>query len=175
MGSTGGDRGLHLRLRPRTARLDRAPQRTLHHGSTMSFSPLDSELFGPLFATDAMRACFSDQAWVSSMLAVEAALARSESRLGLAPDGLGPAIEAIRPADLEIAAIGVRAGIAGVPTIPFVQAVQARLSPELERSFHKGATTQDIIDTALVLRVRDALHLVTTDLDAIMAGLARLA
>ena len=141
----------------------------------MSFSPLDSELFGPLFATDAMRACFSDRAWIGSMLAVEAALARSESQLGLAPAALAPAIEAIRPEDLDIAAIGVRAGVAGVPTIPFVQAVQARLTAELERSFHKGATTQDIIDTALVLRMRDALELIAVDLDAIMVGLARLA
>ena len=141
----------------------------------MSFSPLDSELFGPLFATDAMRACFSDTAWVGSMLAVEAALARSESQFGLAPETLAAAIEAIRPEDLDIAAIGVRAGVAGVPTIPFVQAVQARLKPELERSFHKGATTQDIIDTALVLRMRDALKLIAVDLDAIMVGLARLA
>ena len=79
----------------------------------MSFSPLDSELFGPLFTTESMRACFADRAWVGSMLAVEAALARSESRLGLAPDALGSAIEAIRPEDLDIAALGVRAGIAG--------------------------------------------------------------
>jgi 3-carboxy-cis,cis-muconate cycloisomerase len=141
----------------------------------MSFSPLDSELFGPLFATDAMRACFADTAWIGSMLAVEAALARSESQFGLAPAALAPAIEAIRPEDLDITAIGVRAGVAGVPTIPFVQAVQARLSPDLERSFHKGATTQDIIDTALILRLRDALKLIAADLAAIIAGLARLA
>jgi 3-carboxy-cis,cis-muconate cycloisomerase len=141
----------------------------------MTFSPPDSQLFGPLFATDAMRACFSDTAWVGSMLAAEAALARAESELGLAPAALAPAIDAIRPEDLDIAAIGVRAGIAGVPTIPFVQAVQARLAPELERSFHKGATTQDIIDTALVLRLRDALRLIEADLDAVLAGLAGLA
>src|SRR5580700_344959 len=141
----------------------------------MSFSPLDSELFGPLSATDAMRACFSDTEWVGSMLAVEAALARSESQLGLAPAALAPAIEAIRPGDLDIAALGVRAGVAGVPTIPFVQAVQARLPTDLERSFHKGATTQDIVDTALVLRVREALELTASDLDAIIQGLSRLA
>jgi 3-carboxy-cis,cis-muconate cycloisomerase len=109
------------------------------------------------------------------MLAVEAALARTQSRFGIAPQGLAPAIEAIRPIDLDIAALGVRAGVAGVPTIPFVQAVQARLSADLERSFHKGATTQDIIDTALVLRLRDALDLVAVDLGAIIAGLSRLA
>ena len=141
----------------------------------MSFSPLDSELFGPLFATDAMRACFSDTAWIGSMLAVEAALARSESRFGLVSAALASAIEAIRPEGLDIAAIGARTGVAGVPTIPFVHAVQARLTAELERSFHKGATTQDIIDTALVMRVRDALKLIAADLDTIMAGLARMA
>ena len=141
----------------------------------MSFAPTDSELFGPLFATDAMRACFSDVAWVGSMLAVEAALARSEARAGLAPEALAPAIEAIHPGELDIASIGERAGVAGVPTIPFVQAVQARLPADLERSFHKGATTQDIIDTALVLRLREALKLIAGDLEAIFTGLAGLA
>ncbi len=122
-----------------------------------------------------MRACFSDRAWVGSMLAVEAALARSESRLGLAPDALAPAIEAIGPDDLDIATLGVRTGVAGVPTIPFIQMVQARLPAALERSFHKGATTQDIIDTALVLRLRDALELIAVDLVAIIRGLSVLA
>jgi 3-carboxy-cis,cis-muconate cycloisomerase len=128
-----------------------------------------------LFTTESMRACFADRAWVGSMLAVEAALARSQSRLGLAPEALGSAIEAIRPDDLDIAALGRRAGIAGVPTIPFVQAVQVRLSPELERSFHKGATTQDIIDTALVLRMCEAFRLIEADLEAIIHGLSGLA
>jgi 3-carboxy-cis,cis-muconate cycloisomerase len=115
-----------------------------------------------------MRACFSDGAWVGSMLRVEAALARSEGRLGLAPEALAPAIEVIRPEDLDITVLGVRTAVAGVPTIPFVRAVQARLPTDLERSFHKGATTQDIIDTALVLRVREALELTAGDLDAMI-------
>nr|WP_294509347.1 adenylosuccinate lyase family protein [uncultured Rhodopila sp.] len=141
----------------------------------MTFSPLDSELFGPLFVTDAMRACFSDTAWIASMLAVESALARSQSWIRVVPEALAPAIEAIRPEDIDIVALGVRAGIAGVPTIPFVQAVQKQLPADLERSFHKGATTQDIIDTALILRVRDALDSIAHDLRAIIAGLSRMA
>jgi 3-carboxy-cis,cis-muconate cycloisomerase len=141
----------------------------------MSFSPLDSALFGPLFTTPAMRACFDDRAWIGSMLAVEAALARAQSRSGLAPEQLAPAIETIQPEDLDISALGAKAAIAGVPTIPFVQAVQARLSADLERSFHKGATTQDIIDTALILRLREALDLVAADLNAIIQGLSSLA
>ncbi len=141
----------------------------------MTFSALDSELLGPLFATDAMRACFSDEARLGAMLAAEAALARAEAGFGLAADALAPAIEAITPSSLDAAALGRRTAMAGVPTIPFVKAVQARLPGDLERSFHKGATTQDILDTALVLQMRGALRLIAADLDAILAGLARLA
>lgn len=141
----------------------------------MTFSALDSELLGPLFATDAMRACFSDRAYLAAMLAAEAALARAESGLGLAPDALAAAIAAVSPDDLDLAALGRQTAVAGVPTIAFVKSVQARLPAELERAFHKGATTQDIADTALALRLRDALRLIAADLDAILGGLARLA
>ncbi|HKM64293.1 MAG TPA: adenylosuccinate lyase family protein [Acidisphaera sp.] len=141
----------------------------------MTFAALDSELLGPLFATDAMRACFSDQTWLGSMLAAEAALARAQAGLGLAPEGLAGAIEAISPANLDAAALGRQTALAGVPTIPFVKAVQERLPREFEREFHKGATTQDIVDTALVLRLRDALALIADDLESILGGLTRLA
>ncbi len=141
----------------------------------MTVSAVDSDLLGPLFATDPMRACFSDQARLAAMLQVEAALARAESALGLAPAALAPAIEAIDAASLDVASLGKATGIAGVPTIPFVKAVQQQLPAALEKSFHKGATTQDILDTALALQLRDALSLIAADLGPILDGLARLA
>ena len=63
----------------------------------MTFAALDSALLGPLFATDAMRACFSDEARLRAMLAAEAALARAEAAHGLVPDGLAGALDAIPP------------------------------------------------------------------------------
>lgn len=141
----------------------------------MTLSALDSELVGPLFATDAMRDCFSDTARVGAMLAAEAALARAEASLGLVPDALAPEIDRIDPASLDIPQLGRKTAVSGVPSIPFAKAAQARLPKELEKSFHKGATTQDILDTALVLRISDALDLVRRDLDAILAGLAGMA
>ena len=141
----------------------------------MTFAALDSALTGPLFGAEAMRACFSDQSRLRAMLAAEAALAAAEAEVGLAPDALADAIRAIQPDRLDAAAIGQDTALAGVPSIPFVRAVQAQLPPELERSFHKGATTQDILDTALVLQLREALALVSADLSEILAGLSRLA
>ena len=139
----------------------------------MSFSALNSELLGPLFATGAMRAVFSDQARLAAMLRAEAALVRAQARCGLTPEALAAAIAAIPAEDLDLAALGQGTGLAGVPTIPFVKAVQARLPKKLERSFHKGATTQDIVDTALVLQMRDALAPIADDLTAVVAALRR--
>src|SRR5271166_3009361 len=139
----------------------------------MTLSALDSDLLGPLFATDTMRACFSERAWIGAMLAMEAALARAQAEIGLVPAELADAIQAIDAGSLDPAALGRQTAVAGVPTIPFVKAVQSLLPAALERSFHKGATT--VMDTALVLTVRDALALVADDLDAILEGLARLA
>jgi 3-carboxy-cis,cis-muconate cycloisomerase len=141
----------------------------------MTFSALDSKLLGPLFATDAMREVFSDRNRVAMMLRAEAALARAQASLALAPRELAAAIEAISPDDLDLEAIGKETAIAGVPTIPFIRAVREKLPQELERAFHKGATTQDIVDTALVLQMRDGLKLIETDLARTIKGLVQLA
>jgi 3-carboxy-cis,cis-muconate cycloisomerase len=145
------------------------------HLLRMTFSALDSALTGPLFGSDDMRAVFGDRARLVAMLRMEAALARAQSRFGLVPEALAPAIEAITPDQLEMESIGTGTVLAGVPTIPFVKAVQQKLPKDLEPSFHKGATTQDIADTALVLQMRDAFALVARDLDGILNGLAKLA
>ena len=141
----------------------------------MTFSALDSALVGPLLVTDAMREVFSDRARLAAMLRAEAALARAEASLGLAAPDLATAIEAIDPDTLDAAEIGRATAVSGVPTIPFVKAVQKRLPEALERDFHKGATTQDILDTALVLQLRNAFALLHDDVLATIEGLARLA
>jgi 3-carboxy-cis,cis-muconate cycloisomerase len=136
----------------------------------MTFSALDSAITGPLFATPAMEAVFSDQARVAGMLRMQAALAQAQGHIDLAR-----AIEGISPVDLDLAVLGRGTALAGVPVIPFVKAVQARLPAELERSFHRGATTQDVADTALMLQMREAFDLVRADLIAILNDLARVA
>jgi 3-carboxy-cis,cis-muconate cycloisomerase len=117
-----------------------------------------------------MAGVFSDRARIAAMLRMEAALARAQ---GLAE--LATAIDAITPDDFDMNALGRETAVAGVPVIPFVKAVQARLPGELERAFHRGATTQDVADTALVLQMRDAFDLIRADLLAILDGLMRLA
>ena len=141
----------------------------------MTFSALDSELTGPLFATAAMRTVFSDRSRIAAMLKVEVALAEAEAAKGLVPKALAPAIARIKADDLNLAALGAKTADAGVPTIPFVKAVEAKLPEKLRGAFHFGATSQDILDTALVLQIADGLELIASDLAAIVTGLAKLA
>jgi 3-carboxy-cis,cis-muconate cycloisomerase len=141
----------------------------------MTFSALDSAITGPLFTTGEMREVFSDRARLRAMLRMEAALARVQARQGLAPPELADALDGLSPDLFDCDALGRNTALAGVPVIPFVKAVQAHLPKNLERGFHKGATTQDVADTALVLQLRDAFALIRTDLVTILEGLARLA
>ena len=141
----------------------------------MTFSATDSALTGPLFASEAMRAIFSDEARVAAMLRAEAALADAAARNDSAPPALAAAVRKIRTADLDLDAIGRATAEAGVPVIPFVKAVEERLPEKLRGHFHHGATSQDILDTALALQIAGALDIVAADLDAILAGLIAMA
>jgi 3-carboxy-cis,cis-muconate cycloisomerase len=142
----------------------------------MTVSPIDSEVYGGLFATPAMREALSDRARFQRMLDVEAALARAQARLGLIPPAAAKEITAkadIARFDLDLVSQGTE--LAGYPIVALVQLLSKACSGEAGRYVHWGATTQDIVDTALVLQVGDALRLLAEDLDGVAAALAVLA
>ena len=143
----------------------------------MSVSLIDSTVYGGLFTTPAMRAVFSDAARLQRMLDVEAALARAEAKLGLIPAEAAAEISAkadVGRFDLET--IGKGTALVGYPIVPLVKALGQACAGDAGRYVHWGATTQDIVDTALVLQLRDGLDLISQDLDGTetaLAGLAR--
>ncbi|MDC7786416.1 adenylosuccinate lyase family protein [Rhodoplanes sp. TEM] len=136
---------------------------------------LDSILFRDAFGTPAMRGVFSDLARVSRYVEVEVALARAEARCGLIPPEA--AAEIARRADaesLDFELLGRETDLVGYPILPLVHQLATQCG-EAGRYLHWGATTQDIMDTAVVLQVREALALVAQDVAAlreILAGLA---
>ena len=142
----------------------------------MTASALDSVVFSGLFSTEAMRAVFTDRMRVQRYLDVEMALARVQARLGIIPEAA--AVEIGRHGDAEaydLQALAEGTVRAGSPIIPVVNALVARCAEGHGEWAHWGATTQDIMDTGMVLQLRDALALVEADLAAIRAGLAELA
>ncbi|BCB87656.1 3-carboxy-cis,cis-muconate cycloisomerase [Phytohabitans suffuscus] len=121
-----------------------------------------------MLAAGPVRGATSDTAWLRAMLAVEAALARA----GGAPPEVAAEIGAAR---LDVAALGSAAAEAGNPVVPLVRALRAAVSPAASRYVHRGATSQDILDSAAMLVAREALGLIVADLSAASAAAARLA
>lgn len=135
-----------------------------------------SRVFGDMFGQASMRGLFSDEAMVQRYLDVEAALARAQSRLGVIPEAAGASITAVADvARIDFDRLRERTGIVGYPILPLVEQLSGWPQGGLGQYSHWGATTQDIMDTADVLQMRDALDLVSADLDAIGDTLATLA
>jgi 3-carboxy-cis,cis-muconate cycloisomerase len=143
-------------------------------------SPLvPSSLLAPLFSSAAMRAVTSDEARLQRMLDVEAALARAEAALGVIPKGAAePIAKACHANHFDIRALGEASVAAGNLAIPVVKALTAEVkksNAEAAGYVHWGATSQDIIDTALVLELRAAIDALTSELDRAIAGFTTLA
>lgn len=144
----------------------------------MHARPLSS-LTGALFSTPAMLDVFSAQACVQRMLDFEAALARAQAATGVIPaDCAAPIAAACDAGRVDTARLAEAAAPAGNLAIPLVRqltAIVAGSDPEAARFVHWGATSQDVIDTGLVLQLRDALGLIDADLAALAGTLAALA
>jgi 3-carboxy-cis,cis-muconate cycloisomerase len=142
----------------------------------MSVNPADGPVYGAVYGSDAMRAIMGERAYLARMLEVEAALARAQARLGLIPAEAAGAITAAAQVDrLDMTALAAATRNMGFPTVGLVKQLSALAGPEAGRWTHWGATTQDILDSALVLQLREAVGLLGADLDRLIAAFAALA
>ena len=143
----------------------------------MAASIFDSPLFSKLFPTGETGRLFSDSAAIRAMLLVEGALAKAQGTSGMIPE---TSAAAIHRASLEIqvdpGALATSTGQNGVCIPGLVDAFRAEMNaPEHAQFVHWGATSQDIIDTALMLRLRQALALAESDLGGLLSRLADMA
>jgi len=137
---------------------------------------IGSKIFGDMFGSQAMRAIFSDERTVQRYLDVEAALARAQAGAGIIPVEAADAISRhARVEKIDWERLSRRAEIVGYPILPLVEQLSEWAEDGLGQWSHWGATTQDIMDTADVLQIREALDLVSAELDAVADALARLA
>lgn len=137
---------------------------------------MSNQLFDAYFTAPAMRAIFCDVGRVQGMLDFEAALARAEARVGLIPAEAVAPIEAACKAELyDYPALAQAIATAGNSAIPLVKALGKRIAatdPEAERYVHLGATSQDAMDSGLVLQLRAAIGLLESDLAKLADALA---
>jgi 3-carboxy-cis,cis-muconate cycloisomerase len=123
-----------------------------------------------------MADAVGDEAWLAAMLRFEAALAAAQSSAGIIPVDAATAIRAAcDTARFDIAAIGRDAVASASPVVPLVDALRRAVGPTAAEFVHRGATSQDVIDTAMMLVARDAIDLLIADLAGLGARCAALA
>jgi len=137
---------------------------------------LSNQLFDAYFTSAPMRAVFSDRGRLQGMLDFEAALARAEAQVGLIPEAaVAPIAGACRAEAYDVAALATAIATAGNSAIPLVKALgrqTAAVDAEAERYVHLGATSQDAMDSGLVLQLRAAVGLFETELAHLAEDLA---
>lgn len=133
-------------------------------------------LFAELLGDAEMASLLSDEAAIAAMLRAEAALARAQGKLGIIPDEaakeIARAAEGLRPDPASLAPGVARAGIAAQPVI----AALKQAAGENAGWVHFGATSQDIVDTGLVIQLSQAIALLRSrlgELDRALAAKAR--
>ncbi|MER5534718.1 3-carboxy-cis,cis-muconate cycloisomerase [Streptomyces mirabilis] len=144
-------------------------------GPVRSDAVADAGLLAPGWAGSPAASATSDGALLGALLDAEAGLTRAQAGLGLAPDAAASAVSAVAAADLDVRSIALRARGGGNPVIPLVADLTAAVGKEYGPYVHRGATSQDILDTALMLVARRTLDLVLADLERTARALARLA
>lgn len=143
----------------------------------MPASPLDSAIYGRLFGDAEVGQLFTDSAEIRAFMLVEGALAKAQAAHGLIPETSAAAIHrAAMELVLDPAALADSVAVNAVPIPGFVAVFrEAMQAPEHAQWLHWGATSQDIMDTGLALRLRQALAIIDARLGATASALGKLA
>ena len=142
----------------------------------MGVSVFDMQAMQHNWSTEETRAIFEEKMRIQKWLDIEAALASAQAELGLIPVEAAKEIAAqakVETIDLDKFGADIRRIKHAL--VPLLRQIQANCAGDHGQWVHLGATTQDVIDTGVVLQVRDAHALFLRDMAAVGQELARLA
>jgi 3-carboxy-cis,cis-muconate cycloisomerase len=132
--------------------------------------------FSAVFVPDDVAGTLSDRAWLAALLEAERALAVAEAEAGAITAESAAAIAAVCNESLyDVSELAHEGRASGNPVEPLVRRMRERVGDEHASAVHRGATSQDILDTAAMLVSRNALRIVDLDLEGLAAACARLA
>lgn len=138
-----------------------------------SASSEQSALYGDWYGSGPVRAIFSVRGRLCAMLAFEVALARAQAANDVIPRAAADSIAAAADVDrLDLEAIVAGTRLTGYPVVALTEQLARLAGADAGLYVHWGATTQDVLDTATVLQLRDALPLLVSDLDRTIDALS---
>lgn len=135
-----------------------------------------SQLLSPLFSNEAMERIFSDDNLLTKMVHFEDALAQAQGKIGVIPETAAIQISQSLPSfQPDMAHLQASLEKAGVPVAELVRQLRVHVGGDAATYIHWGATTQDVMDTAVVLQMREAFTQLETIINQTVAQLAHLA
>lgn len=135
----------------------------------------DTGLLSPVVAGTAVERLTGDRAFVAAMVRMETALLRSLVSTGLAPGEAATAADVVAAVEPDVRDLAVAASEGGNPAIPLVRQLRAAVDPAHAEWVHQGATSQDVLDTAIALVSSEVARHVEQDLLRLGDALARMA
>jgi len=142
----------------------------------MPSSIIDSDYYRDMFGSATMREVFSDESRLKAWITTEVALAKAQVQLGIIPKGIDEELARVAKVEnLDVVEMKTDFDRVGFPILPFVKQLNKVCGPETARWVHYGATTQDILDTGMVLQIKEGIGIIETELDAIIEATAKLA
>jgi 3-carboxy-cis,cis-muconate cycloisomerase len=140
----------------------------------MASTVFDSLMFRDAFGTPAMRTVFSDESFIANAVRIEVALAKVQGALGVIPKEAAETIaKSANASAIDYAKLKEDTDNVGYPIVGLVHQLAAQCG-DAGRYLHWGATTQDIMDTATVLQIENAIEIIAGDLEAVEEALTRL-
>jgi 3-carboxy-cis,cis-muconate cycloisomerase len=130
---------------------------------------IQSTIFSKYLSDEGMRSNVGDHALIKNIILFEKSLAKAQSKLGIIPAGVAQEIQeklekiAIIPENLVIGTLEN-----GIPVITILEILKTKLSVEAQNYIHHGATSQDAMDTALVMIIRDALKIISEKINVLI-------
>jgi 3-carboxy-cis,cis-muconate cycloisomerase len=132
--------------------------------------------FSAIFVPDELADLLSERAWLAALLEAERALVNAQALAGTVPAASAAAIaDACDPDAFDAESIAVAGRADGNPVVPLVRELRERVGDEHAEWVHRGATSQDILDSASMLVARDALRVIAVDVERVADACARLA
>ncbi|KAI8138074.1 L-Aspartase-like protein [Fennellomyces sp. T-0311] len=139
-------------------------------------SVINSHIFKDIFGSSTMREIWSDQGRTGYYLEWEAALAKVQARLKMIPqEACDEIVSKCHVENIDFDQLKKQTELIGYPVLGVVQQLVAMCRDGLGEWCHWGATTQDVTDSATVLAIRASLNVIESDLDNMMASVAKLA
>jgi 3-carboxy-cis,cis-muconate cycloisomerase len=134
-----------------------------------------SAIFSKYLSDEEIAKIVSDEEFVQKIFQFEIALAKEQSYLNMIPKKASDEIRTVL-SELKITPLALAEGTVqnGIPVIPILELVKEKLSAEARKYLHFGATSQDAMDTALVLTLRDGLGILNERLVQLQENLSKL-